>query len=365
MRYKKIRHVFPGGNTTVGFYSFYKYIITQEEANHIFCIKGGPGVGKSSLMKKIGQRLSDLGYSVEFHHCSSDPDSLDGVVIKEFKIAFIDGTAPHIVDPKNPGAVDEIINLGDNWNEKGLKKHRDNIINTNKKIEMFFKRAYYYLKSARNIYNSIEDLEKLALDKVKYNKIANDIQNQVFGNSRILSKEGKERHLFAYAITPVGLLDYRESILSGQNKHYVLNESFGASSEDIMNLIFEEAIRKGYDVECFHSPLKIEKIVDLIIPKLDISISASNKYYEYKNDYEKLFDLTDLLNNKKYEQYSEFIKQDVEVFDRLLNKAIDNIKQTKKDHDLLEINYISNMNFEKNELLVEKIVERVMSYKIY
>jgi hypothetical protein len=36
--------VFPGGNTSKGFYSFYDHIIPID-ANRIFVIKGGPGVG--------------------------------------------------------------------------------------------------------------------------------------------------------------------------------------------------------------------------------------------------------------------------------------------------------------------------------
>lgn len=105
-----IKHVFPGGNTTKGFYSYYQYILGQEEATRIICLKGGPGVGKSTFMKTIGKKMVDSGYDIEFMHCSSDVNSLDGVVIPAIKIAILDGTAPHVVDPKNPGAVDEIIN---------------------------------------------------------------------------------------------------------------------------------------------------------------------------------------------------------------------------------------------------------------
>lgn len=92
----KERHMFPGGNTSKGFYSFYRYILGQEEANRIICIKGGPGTGKSSLMKKVGAHFLDKGYLIEYHHCSSDNNSLDGVVIKELKVAILDGTSPHV-----------------------------------------------------------------------------------------------------------------------------------------------------------------------------------------------------------------------------------------------------------------------------
>ena len=48
------RHIYPGGNTPKGFFSYYSYILGQREANKIVCIKGGPGVGKSSFIRKIG-----------------------------------------------------------------------------------------------------------------------------------------------------------------------------------------------------------------------------------------------------------------------------------------------------------------------
>ncbi|MCX7748517.1 MAG: ATPase [Clostridia bacterium] len=90
-----IKHVFPGGNTSMGFYSYYDYILGQEEATRILVIKGGPGVGKSTFMRKIGEEMVELGYDVEYMHCSSDNNSLDGIVIPGIKVALMDGTAPH------------------------------------------------------------------------------------------------------------------------------------------------------------------------------------------------------------------------------------------------------------------------------
>lgn len=90
----KIRHMFPGGNTSLGFFSYYDYILSQEEAARIIIIKGGPGVGKSTFMKKIANEMAEIGYDLEYMHCSSDNNSLDGVVIPEIKVALVDGTAP-------------------------------------------------------------------------------------------------------------------------------------------------------------------------------------------------------------------------------------------------------------------------------
>lgn len=90
-----LKSFFPGGNTSKGFYSFYHYMIPHD-ATRIFCIKGGPGVGKSTLMRRIGETMLEHGYDVEYHCCSSDNGSLDGVHIPSIGVALLDGTAPHV-----------------------------------------------------------------------------------------------------------------------------------------------------------------------------------------------------------------------------------------------------------------------------
>lgn len=88
-----LKSYFPGGNTSQGFYSLYNHMIGSD-ANRILVIKGGPGVGKSTFMRAIGEAMLEKGYDVEYHCCSSDNGSLDGVVIPALKIALVDGTAP-------------------------------------------------------------------------------------------------------------------------------------------------------------------------------------------------------------------------------------------------------------------------------
>ena len=110
-----VSNIFPGANTSNGFYSYFDYIIPKD-INRVFCFKGVPIVGNSSLMKKVARDFVEKGYDVEVFPCSSDPSSLDAVVIKKLKVVLLDATAPHIVDPKIPGAIDEIVNFGDFWN---------------------------------------------------------------------------------------------------------------------------------------------------------------------------------------------------------------------------------------------------------
>ena len=70
-----------GANSPGGFYSLYDELLRPEEARSIYILKGGPGCGKSSLMRRVGAAMEEHGLDVEYIVCSGDPDSLDAVVI--------------------------------------------------------------------------------------------------------------------------------------------------------------------------------------------------------------------------------------------------------------------------------------------
>ena len=66
--------------------------LCQEPDRQMYLIKSGPGCGKSTMMRKIAE-ASPL--PVQRIHCSSDPDSLDGVILEKPRAAVVDATPPH------------------------------------------------------------------------------------------------------------------------------------------------------------------------------------------------------------------------------------------------------------------------------
>lgn len=356
----KERRMFPGGNTSVGFFSYFQYVIDWEEANKIIILKGGPGTGKSSMMNDIGICMQKKGYDVEYHHCASDRNSIDSIMIPKLKIAIFDGTAPHVLDPKYPGAVDLIINLGDCWDAKELEKNKENIkklINRNKN---YYKSAYKYFGAARLIQEDIIWKMKESMDFRKVNALTYNLINEIFMNSPVLDKAGKDRHLFGSAYTPSGWAEYTELLLNDIQRTYYLKGEIGTGKTTLMKKIYQEAIQRGFDVEVFHTPIIPEKIETIIIKDLDIAISIMEaaKDISYKT-----INLNEYIVKEIHNNYKDSIEENKIVYKNLISIAIEKLTGAKKIHDLIESQYIPNMNYNEINRIRDSIIKLISEYE--
>lgn len=353
------KHLFPGGNTSLGFFSYYSDIAVQEEAERIIIIKGGPGVGKSTFMKKIGEAMLQKGYDVEFLHCSSDNNSLDGVKIPKLKIAFIDGTSPHVVDPKSPGAVDEILNFGEFWDESGIRVHKKDIINTNKEISTVFARAYKYLKAAYSVYEDNSAINNMALDKGKFNLFMSLLIEEIFAGLDISNEEGKQRSMFASAITPRGFCNYLDNILAVEKVYEVIG-GLGTHEGIMLDKIKTAAVERGYYAEAYYCALNPYKLEHLVIPALNTAITTSNKYHSSRVEKYAIIDMQQFLDLKVLEYYKADMEQNDKEFDNLTAIALQTISRAKVLHDRLETYYIHNINFEAVDAFFERTMARIL-----
>lgn len=116
---------FGGANSENGFVSYYDELFSNLQ--YIYILKGGPGTGKSYLMRLCAAEAASRGIRAEEIHCSSDASSLDGVILREAGIGILDGTAPHMLDPDLPAVHGEILNLGAYWDKDLLLSHAEEI----------------------------------------------------------------------------------------------------------------------------------------------------------------------------------------------------------------------------------------------
>ena len=155
------KHFLASANSCNGFINFFDNINSNKNG-FTYILKGGPGTGKSTIMKTIANSYKNRGYDIEYFYCSSDPESLDGVKIKIKNIAIVDGTSPHVTEATIPGIKEKIINVGE-FIKPEIKKHKASIENLLIKKKQCFEKAYETLKS---IYHLIS-VEKLNIKNLK------------------------------------------------------------------------------------------------------------------------------------------------------------------------------------------------------
>lgn len=363
MRKGRIRNIFPGSNTCKGFYSFYDYFV-RDDSYKVFYLKGGPGIGKSVFIRNIGNEIANRGLDIEFLYCSADCNSLDGVYVPLLDLAIIDGTPPHLMDPKNPGAVDEIIHLGECWNEAGLRKNREEIISINREVKRLFRKSFFYLKTAKLFLDEVESyvLDTGALDIMGLNEEARGLIKYVF-NDEIERKEGgkkRVRHFYAAAITPQGVCSFLENLFDPLERRIVIKGRPGTGKNTIVRKIMEEGISRGLTMDICHCALDPDKYEHLIFPEIGVGVVTSMPPHEYEPkegdiivDTEKYLDLERL--NKYHEEMEEALKK----YDILFNNALSFLSKTKQVRDGLEKHYSSNTNFEMADEKRNEVLERI------
>ena len=146
---------FAAANSSRGFVSYFDCAFGKAERRYI--IKGGPGTGKSYFMRQVAHRAEECGHTVVYFYCSSDQDSLDGILI-DGKIALFDGTAPHSAEASCPGARDELIDLGQFWSSERLEAKRHEIEALQKKKSAAYSRAYDCLAAAGEVEKAVAGL---------------------------------------------------------------------------------------------------------------------------------------------------------------------------------------------------------------
>jgi hypothetical protein len=181
---------FAAANSYSGFISYFDKVFDTREFTRLYILKGGPGTGKSSLMKRLSARFSEAGCDTEEIYCSSDPHSLDGVIIRknDKQVAIIDGTAPHQRDTMLPGAADELVNLGQGWEAGWLIANRDKITRLNSDKGKAYKTAYFYLRIAGVSNEEIKQINSSTFSKTKANSWAEALLSSKSMDRRGLQK---------------------------------------------------------------------------------------------------------------------------------------------------------------------------------
>jgi hypothetical protein len=293
-------------------------------------------------MRKILGMVKSRGAVCESILCSSDKDSLDGIICEngDRRIAILDGTAPHERDTAVPGAVDEIVNLGENWDKRWLESRRGEISDLNTEKKAAYATAYSYLRMAGCASREARKFvlnEKIVKNvKSAANSLAEDLKYSR-GNKkvRLVNSFGKQGH-------------YRlDTLEEAAKKRYTLIGDKALTSL-FMNQVSDTLSLRSANLTVSPSSLEKDDIDALFIGGEDISISriSGGEVIDLSE-----FSVSDALTDERMKNMRDVEASALESAKRWFGIASDL-------HFRLEEIYKTSMNFDQNErIIVEKSEE--------
>lgn len=188
---------FAGVNTEKGFMGFPEEYFSP--LKKLYIIKGTAGSGKSTLMKRLAGTLEKKGYEVQLIRCSSDLNSLDGIILPETGAGVADGTAPHVLEANTPVAREILVDAG-RYIDGGKLDKTGILLYSDRKKECYAQ-AYGYIACGVLADRACSKTAEKALDKEKLRTFVKRFYKKLLQSD----KKGGTRTRIAAAFTGNGL----------------------------------------------------------------------------------------------------------------------------------------------------------------
>ena len=335
-------HFFLGANSGLGFQNLFTKFCAPEDFYDLIVLKGGPGAGKSTMMRRIGEAAEKRGEQVEYLYCSGDPDSLDGVHIPRLRTAVVDGTAPHVVEPKYPAAADRYVNLGEFYDIAAAKTAREDIVRRTEEGSAAYRRAYRALAAARQMEESASALAAEGLDPAKLlRRTGGIIGREIRGKG----SGGEERFRFLGSLTCKGPIWRFDTVDALCPRVYELQDPYGLAWP-MLERIRAAAKARGFAAVVCPDPEHPDRTQHLLLPELGLAFVTSRDGMAYPGGACRRVRMETMLvpdHLKRCKSRLRFIRR---VAQALREEGLEALWEAKSAHDALEALYHPHVDFD-------------------
>lgn len=347
---------FLGGNTPSGFYSLYHELSDPHRFQALYILKGGAGCGKSTLMKRVARHAQAAGLDTVAIPCSGDPGSLDGVIVPKLAAAVVDGTAPHVVEAKCPGAVEQYVDLSCFYRREALQPLKEELLAATQDYQGHYKRVYRCLGAAGALRQDVyEALSSPAL-RQKLSKRAKGI------SSRELKKDSGGHGLlsqrFLSAVTHRGYLTLWDTVSDQAKRVYVLQDRYGLAHH-LLSPILTTALAAGHDAVACPDPMAPDRLAHLILPGLSLAFVTSTPQQPWPGRADRTLRL-DALAAGEGQISRPKLRFTLKVTEALQEEAVSGLAQAKQAHDHLERLYNPHVDFDGVYEVADRLADALL-----
>lgn len=350
---------FFGANNKNGYCSLFDGLYDPYEKGTHYILKGGPGTGKSTLMRKFADKFEKDGLYVERGICSADPDSLDLVYVPEINFSILDGTPPHVCEPTMPGVTEHIIDLTVAWNKEYLKEHAEQITDICRENKLQHKKCAEYLNLASQLDSNISSISAGFTDKDKVIRYASRLARRIIPKKSGV-RFGRQNTRFLSAVTPEGVRVEHDTVVSLCENMVTINDSYSVCAPIIVEYLSEYALKNGYDIyKCFCPLLPLNKPEHLIIPELKLAVFTENAYHHALDSETNAIRASRFFDSAEAKKYKERLTFTHKTKKEMTDEAVRKMSLAKASHDKLEEFYIKATDFEIINDITEKLLKSI------
>ena len=348
----EMQRYFLGANSPEGFYGYFQQAYT--EGWRVWLLKGGPGTGKSTLMRQVAQNLPGTW---EWIHCSSDPKSLDAVICQEKKVMIADATAPHSMEALRPGCIERLIDLGVGFDAKRLRADAPTIDMLFRENAALHRRAVHYMAAAAEVQQARLEQAAAALDTAAVKKLA----EQYVPAAAQRTEKGEWRRRGLSAVTPDGIVFFRETVYAMAQKIIALNDDWGAAAPVFLSALQELLRRQKEDMTvCNCSLFPKSRLEHILLPQKSTAYVTVNAAHAIADAAEEV-ELRNMYGVNRPGTRESLLRMQAQE-KQLLEAASGCMYQARLTHDELEKYYVCAMDFsyvqKRTAALIEEIQEQ-------
>lgn len=340
---------FLGCSSARGFQTKFQDIINRP-GYFSYILKGGPGTGKSTLMKKLAKQFE--GEDTDIYYCSSDIKSVDAVVIHGHKTVIVDGTAPHVFNADYPGVSQTLVDLGRCWDMDKIKEHGEEIYRCFKENAGYHKRARSFVTAMSEVNGSILERAGAAMNIELIEARAADLAKSITGSiTGDVYSDGSALYSQLAAISSEGYFTQENE---GYRRIAIADEKYAAGFE-MLKMLKGMLMKSGIHMIISENQLFPKaQIEHLLIPRFKIQLSVIhplNKLsIEESVDCSKMYEETE-----EREEYGRARH----ILLGLEREAAYSIQKALEIHDELESYYISALNFKELDRVTRDIIDEI------
>jgi len=261
-----VRHYFMEAFTPYGYISILPEML--RETKHTYILTGGPGTGKSTMIKLIGIQLVDRGVDVDYIRSLREPDSVAGLYLPKQNLGLFDENE-FVPDTLARKEYYRQIEFDGFCNHSKLTEQGDRIRELKEILSIIENRIIERLKVDYS-FQQVDEPSFLSVESLLGNDWETVTSRGINEVAEILSKVRRSSYSFCFlhALQVDGWLN----LAPGYLKDYDRICLDGEDSPNILKDILQEVRSLGQVMEVIINPIRFGSVLGIVFPYKKLAV---------------------------------------------------------------------------------------------